>query len=436
MPELLGNNGQSTLAADITNVATSLTVQTGHGARFPNPSSPDYFYVTLDDGTNVEIVKCTARSTDTLTVTRAQQGTSAVAFAAATPTKVEQRLTAAAFDAFRQKNTTGTISPTPAGNQNDYAPSGWADARTVKLSPSVAIVITGFAAGEDGERKLLIAASDFPMILARESTSSSAANRLTWPSGLPLFFLPGDTVEIVYDATAARWRMVDQSKAAAQMQFEAWDDCIASSTVFGNRLTGTGTAATVVNDGNNTTEKTQGVIQMGTGTTATGRSYVTSGVVGNVIVPTLGQMLHLARVNPPVASNGTQRFQVITGMHDAAEGTNVTDGYYWKYNDAASANWERCTANGGTRTETASGKAVTAATYIWLGVYVNAAGTRADFFYSDDSVTWTFDGANTANMPTSTALVQPSCGINKTVGTTASLLNIDAQGYRFDYVRA
>lgn len=95
MPQLFTNNATSTLAADITNVATSLTVATGHGSRFPSISnSSDYFLVTLEksDGTR-EIVRVTARSGDVFTVTRAQEGTTAAAFS--TGDTVELRLTAA-----------------------------------------------------------------------------------------------------------------------------------------------------------------------------------------------------------------------------------------------------------------------------------------------------------------------------------------------------
>lgn len=89
--ELWTNNAKSTLASGITDSALSLTVASGHGARFPSPTGGDYFFATLDDGANIEIVKCTARSTDTLTITRAQQGTSGTAFS--TGTKVEIRVT-------------------------------------------------------------------------------------------------------------------------------------------------------------------------------------------------------------------------------------------------------------------------------------------------------------------------------------------------------
>tara|TARA_R100000808_G_C2155041_1_gene166734 strand:+ start:10661 stop:12040 length:1380 start_codon:yes stop_codon:yes gene_type:complete len=83
MVAIATNIAESTLASGINNSVTSLTVATGHGAKFPNPSGDDYFYVTLikvSDYTALEIVKCTGRSGDDLTVVRAQDGTSALSF--------------------------------------------------------------------------------------------------------------------------------------------------------------------------------------------------------------------------------------------------------------------------------------------------------------------------------------------------------------------
>ncbi len=88
------NNGHSTLASSINTSATSITVASGHGARFPSLSTGDYFYATLIDASNnLEIVKVTARSSDVLTVTRAQDNTSARAYGAGD--RIELRVTAA-----------------------------------------------------------------------------------------------------------------------------------------------------------------------------------------------------------------------------------------------------------------------------------------------------------------------------------------------------
>ena len=87
------NNGHSTLAASLTNSATSITVASGHGARFPSLTGSEYFYATLiDSSNNLEIVKVTARSSDVLTVTRAQESTTARAYAVGD--RVELRVTA------------------------------------------------------------------------------------------------------------------------------------------------------------------------------------------------------------------------------------------------------------------------------------------------------------------------------------------------------
>ena len=75
------NNGFSTLASGINNSVTTIALATGEGTRFPSLSTDDYFYGTLiDTSNNLEIVKVTARSSDSLTVVRAQDNTSARAF--------------------------------------------------------------------------------------------------------------------------------------------------------------------------------------------------------------------------------------------------------------------------------------------------------------------------------------------------------------------
>ena len=85
----IANRAASALAADITDTATSLTVTTGEGAKFPSAGD---FHITIED----EILKCTARSTDTLTVTRAQEGTTAAAHVA--NKAVELRITAGVLE--------------------------------------------------------------------------------------------------------------------------------------------------------------------------------------------------------------------------------------------------------------------------------------------------------------------------------------------------
>ena len=85
------NNATTTLPGAITNSATSITVT--DGSTFPAISSPDYAYLTLASATATEVVKCTNRAGNVLTVLRAQEGTTASAFT--TDDRVELRLTSA-----------------------------------------------------------------------------------------------------------------------------------------------------------------------------------------------------------------------------------------------------------------------------------------------------------------------------------------------------
>ena len=103
------NNATTVLASGINSSVTSLTVTTGQGALFPSLSGGDYFYCTLANvvGT-VEIVKVTARSTDTFTIVRAQDNTLAASWLAGD--KVELRLVAASLNDFPKSDETNTFS--------------------------------------------------------------------------------------------------------------------------------------------------------------------------------------------------------------------------------------------------------------------------------------------------------------------------------------
>ncbi len=93
------NNATGVLASNLASGATSLTLQTGQGARFPTITGTNYFWATLVDASNnIEIVKCTAHSasSDTFTITRAQQDTTAKAYLAGD--RFEMRVTREHFN--------------------------------------------------------------------------------------------------------------------------------------------------------------------------------------------------------------------------------------------------------------------------------------------------------------------------------------------------
>lgn len=76
------NQAASTLNAGINNVATSLAVPAGQGVLFPALGATDWFYGTLQGAAGYEIVKVTGKASDTFTIVRAQEGTTAKSFSA------------------------------------------------------------------------------------------------------------------------------------------------------------------------------------------------------------------------------------------------------------------------------------------------------------------------------------------------------------------
>lgn len=91
------------------NAATTVTYDGGSfiavadGSVFPQPSTGDYFYVTISDSSDIEIVKVTGRSSNSLTVSRAQEGTTENSWSSGDA--VELRVTAAGLGVLRDECT-------------------------------------------------------------------------------------------------------------------------------------------------------------------------------------------------------------------------------------------------------------------------------------------------------------------------------------------
>lgn len=129
---LYTNNAASALAAGITSTQTTIQVQDGMGNLFPTPVGGDYFYVTLTSisiGGAFEIMQCTARSGDTMTVVRGVEGTSAQSFNIGD--NVQLRITAAGMNFLTGQAVTSTEEETQTATQGqtvftlvnfDYAP--------------------------------------------------------------------------------------------------------------------------------------------------------------------------------------------------------------------------------------------------------------------------------------------------------------------------
>lgn len=219
MAVLVKNNAYSTLASGISNVATSITVAAGTGSRFPAAGGADYFYATLINTSNqLEIVKVTARSTDTLTVVRAQDGTTARAYSSGG--RIELRVTAALLADIRDSITPadGTVTTAkivdanvtlaklaaavqallvPTGAVSPYAgtaePTGWLFARGQEVSRTTyaaldAVIGTTYGSYTNGSGGVGTTHFRLPdlrgrVVAGQDDMGGTSANRLTGLSG-------------------------------------------------------------------------------------------------------------------------------------------------------------------------------------------------------------------------------------------------------------
>ena len=183
MPFMFTNRAASTLASGITSGATSLTVASGEGAKFPSPTTPQTACITLSKSTGeYEIVKLTARAGDVFTVVRAQEGTTAIAFSAAD--KVELNLTASGLDSKANLaeqytrsglNTTATASGIVIGQEYLIT-----DENRLAVGLS-ATTYQDFAKASEGRRVVIIA--DATSITVNADTTDVASQTNTQVTG-------------------------------------------------------------------------------------------------------------------------------------------------------------------------------------------------------------------------------------------------------------
>ncbi len=115
MTQVFKNNAFASLAAELSAAGTLATLATGQGARFPAPSGGNHFLATLIllDGNGAEtaweVVKCTSRDTDGLTIERAQEGTTARIWPVGS--RLEMRVTAGTLDSFTDTTQAAAAAP-------------------------------------------------------------------------------------------------------------------------------------------------------------------------------------------------------------------------------------------------------------------------------------------------------------------------------------
>lgn len=340
------------------------------------------------------------------------------------------------------------LTVTPSTDQNDYNPASLSTASQLSMNIGASMKLTGLAGGTGG-RPITIAntSSDYLLWLENENTSSTAANRFRLPRGLPAFLMPGDTLDLRYDSTLSRWRVVGWPSQGSAMGLTEFGDFGVQSPsssgqplgMFASFFSGTGSGFTTTSGtadyAINTTEKPCGVFTMRTGTTTTGRTHV--GMNLRSIVWGQGPALSVARLAVQTAADGTETYTVRSGFVDDPNSGAVVNGAGWEYRwNGSAVEWSTITVAASSVTRATTSMPTPDLTYIWLICFVNANGSRVDFIWSQDSVAFTKAPSMNTGLPSAgTSTGFQIASVVKSAGTTDRFVSVDLGGSRVDYVR-
>jgi hypothetical protein len=101
-----------------------------------------------------------------------------------------------------------TLSPAQiTADQNDYFPTSGA-VRAWRLTSDAARNVTGIAGGQANMRRQIINVGANNIVLQNQNVGSTAANRVITGTGADITIAPDDVVNLWYDGTTARWRVL------------------------------------------------------------------------------------------------------------------------------------------------------------------------------------------------------------------------------------
>jgi hypothetical protein len=175
-----------------------------------------------------------------------------------------------------------------------------------------------------------------------------------------------------------------------------------------------------------------GIVTTGAGTT--GYGTLNSGT--SAIDIGEGEVDYNLRVNVPVASDGTDTFTVRIGLSDSTNGSDPTDGAFFRYTHSVNGGrWECATRSNGVETATDAGVStgIGSTTFVKLRVLTDPSVPNVKFYVNGSLVQ-----THTTNIPSgaarATGLVPAS--ILKSAGTTSRAMYVDYAEFKMTLTSA
>lgn len=219
-----------------------------------------------------------------------------------------------------------------------------------------------------------------------------------------------------------------RTPASTFSYYEDWATGVATaggSYGWANTPTGAGAATALTLTALDATHI--GIVQLGTGTTATGKATIQNyvGTGGCLFTQsTVSETVHEWWVQLPALSTAAEEYAFRTGIMDGSAAGDAANGIYFEYLRTTDTHWRIATAKASTRTKTNSTVTVTAGAWYRL-TWQKAEGAASYDFY----INGVFVASIATNIPT--ALTGPTAKLEKsaTTGNVASLAYIDVAAH-------
>ncbi len=310
-----------------------------------------------------------------------------------------------------------TISPSQlTATQNDWNPTGLATAWIIRLSGDASFrLITGIVAPSFAKRLILHNTGSDAILLPTQHTGSSAANRFNFGRDVILF--GGKSIEIVYDPTTSRWRLLskagiydDVEQNYINYKFVSPVSTTSSDYDFWEVSSTAASSLVAPQSG------LFGGVSVNTGISSTGNGYVASKedffYTGNSADNATWAYAKAVIITPSSLSDGSNEYTLRIGFLTDAGGGNANDGVYFRYTHSlSSGQWAAVTTAGGSSSATSSGVTVSASSIYLLEVYY-LPNTTARFFINGSLV-----ATNTSLIPVNDEM-KIIAEIEKSVGTS------------------